>query len=139
MSAQEIGGFFSQEEGSLELFEMLNNRILEECGEYSTVHVKVQKTQITYSNLRVFACVSLLRVRRKSEMPHPYITVTFGLGAPCNDKRIAVVTEAAPNRWTHHTLVHSPEDIDDVLLGWLKSAAQFSIEKGFKSSEFVSV
>ena len=131
MSAQEIGGFFSQEEGSLELFDMLNNRILEECGEYSTVHVKVQKTQITYSNLRVFACVSLLRVRRKSEMPHPYITVTFGLGAPCNDKRIAVVT--------HHTLVHSPEDIDDVLLGWLKSAAQFSIEKGLKSSEFVSV
>ena len=87
MSAQEIGGFFSQEEGSLELF----------------------------------------------EMPHPYITVTFGLGAPCNDKRIAVVTEAAPNRWTHHTLVHSPEDIDDVLLGWLKSAAQFSIEKGLSS------
>lgn len=62
--------FFSQEEGSLELFELLNDRILEECGEYATVLVKVQKTQITYSNPRVFACVSFLRVRRKKEMPH---------------------------------------------------------------------
>ena len=68
-------------------------------------------------------------VRNASSLHYSHIR----LGAPCNDKRIAVVTEAAPNRWTHHTLVHRPEDIDDILLGWLKSAAQFSIEKGLSS------
>ena len=121
--------FFAEELGALTLFQALNERILEECGEYATVRREIQKTQVSYYNARMFACISLLRIKRKAEMPHPYITVTFGLGEPCRHPRIGVVTEAAPNRWTHHVLVNSVDEIDDQLMGWLKQAARFSNDK----------
>lgn len=121
--------FFAEEPGALTLFQALNERILEECGEYATVRREIQKTQVSYYNARMFACISLLRIKRKAEMPHPYITVTFGLGEPCRHPRIGVVTEAAPNRWTHHVLVNSVDEIDDQLMGWLKQAARFSNDK----------
>lgn len=121
--------FFAEEPGALTLFQALNERILEECGEYATVRREIQKTQVSYYNARMFACISLLRIKRKAEMPHPYITVTFGLGEPCRHPRIGVVTEAAPNRWTHHVLVNSVDGIDDQLMGWLKQAARFSNDK----------
>lgn len=121
--------FFAEEPGALTLFQALNERILEECGEYATVRWEIQKTQVSYYNARMFACISLLRIKRKAEMPHPYITVTFGLGEPCRHPRIGVVTEAAPNRWTHHVLVNSVDEIDDQLMGWLKQAARFSNDK----------
>ena len=119
--------FFAEEPGALPLFMELNERILEECGVYATVRREFQKTQVSYYNARLFACISLLRIKRKAEMPHPYITVTFGLGMPCRHPRIGVVTEVAPNRWTHHVSVSSVDEIDDQLMGWLKEAAEFSI------------
>lgn len=114
----------------LTLFQALNERILEECGNDACVRREIQKTQVSYYNTRMFACISLLRIKRKAEMPHPYVTVTFGLGEPCRHPRIGVVTEAAPKRWTHHMLlVSSVDEIDDQLMDWLKEAAQFAIDK----------
>ena len=120
--------FFAEEPGALSLFQALNERILEGCGEYATVRREIQKTQVSYYNARMFACISLLRIKRKADMPHPYITVSFGLGEPCRDPRIGVVTEAAPKRWTHHVLVSSIDEIDDRLMGWLKEAAHYSAD-----------
>ncbi len=120
--------FFAEEPGALSLFQALNDRILEECGEYATMRREIQKTQVSYYNARMFACISLLRIKRKAEMPHPYITVSFGLGEPCRHPRIGVVTEAAPKRWTHHVLVSSIDEIDDRLMGWLKEAAHYSAD-----------
>ena len=121
--------FFAEEPGALTLFQVLNDRILEECGEYACVRREIQKTQVSYYNPRMFACISLLRIKRKTEMPHPYVTITFGLGGPCQHPRIGVVTEAAPKRWTHHVLVSFVDEIDDQLMGWIKEAAQFAIDK----------
>ena len=50
---------------------------------------RVQKTQITFTNPRVFACVSLLRAKRKAELPDPWITISLGL--PC---RLASLSRA---------------------------------------------
>ena len=35
-------------------------------------------------------------------------------------------TEPYPNRWTHHVMIGSAEEIDQELLGWLWEAAQFA-------------
>ncbi|MDD6151413.1 MAG: DUF5655 domain-containing protein [Bacteroidales bacterium] len=118
---------FGQESGAVSLFLALNERIIEECGEYGDVRVKFHKTQVSYYNARMFACISMLRIKRKAEMPRPYITVTFGLEKPCRHHRIGVVTEIAHNRWTHHVVVGSIEEIDDQLMGWLREAARRSL------------
>ncbi|WP_281724688.1 DUF5655 domain-containing protein [Lachnoclostridium phocaeense] len=93
------------------------------------VHIKVQKTQITYSNRHVFACVSFAKVRKAKERPPVYIVVTFGLAYKKESPRIDIATEPYPNRWIHHVLVSREEEIDGELLGWVEEAAAFSAAK----------
>ena len=124
---EEILFFFDKMPDAVPLYEALEKRIL---SEIENVSIRVQKTQITFTNPKVFACVSNLRVRRKSEMPEGYIVVTFGLGYHKESPRIAAATEAHPNRWTHHVAVSSLEEIDEELMDWIKEAAEFSASKG---------
>ena len=55
--------------------------------------IKVQKTQITFSNRHVYACVSFLRVKKKAELPDSYFVLTLGLPYPLESARAAVKTE----------------------------------------------
>ena len=118
--------FFREKPEALPLYEALEERILAEIPD---VNIKVQKTQIAFSNRHNFAFVSFLPVRKAKERPKVYITVTFGLSYQKGSPRIDVATEPYPNRWTHHVLVSSPDEIDDELLGWLREAAEFSAMK----------
>ena len=76
-----------------------------------------------------FAFVSLLPVRRAKARPETWITVTFGLRYKKESPRIDAATEPYPNRWTHHMLISSVDEIDDELMGWIKEAAEFSASK----------
>ena len=58
-----------------------------------------------------FGCASLLAVRRKAERPDPYLTVSFGLAYPLDSPRVDAKTEPYPNRWTHHLIVGSAEEL----------------------------
>ena len=104
----------------------LEGRILEDIRD---ANIKVQKSQIVFANRRNFAFVSFLPVRKAKERPKTYITVTFGLCYKKESPRIDVATEPYPNRWTHHVLVSSIDEIDDELLGWIKEASDFSAMK----------
>ena len=90
---------------------------------------RVQKTQITFSNRHVYACVSLLRVRKKSELPDPYIVITLGLPYPLESNRVAAKTEPYPGRWTTHIVAGSVEEMDDELLFWASQAYDFALNK----------
>lgn len=90
---------------------------------------RVQKTQVTFTNPRVFACASLLRVGRKKDRPDPWITVTLGLPYRLDSPRASVCTEPYPGRWTVHILLGSPEEIDDELLFWIGEAYNFAAQK----------
>ena len=96
---------------------------------FPAVNKKVQKTQITFSNRHVFACVSFARVKRKAELPMRYMVITLGLPAPLDSERIAVKTEPYPGRWTHHIVVSTPEELDEELLSWMKTAYTFADAK----------
>ena len=115
--------FFDKNMDALPLYEQLEQRILSEIGE---VCIKVQKTQISFSNKYMFSCVSFARVRKKKECPQSYIVVTFGLGHKVESSRIDVATEPYPDRWTHHILISEPEEIGDELMGWIKEASVFA-------------
>ena len=93
------------------------------------MRIKAQKSQISFYKRHLFGCVSFLRVKKKKELPDPYLVVTFGLEHPVESPRIAVATEPYPNRWTHHLILSRPEEVDDELMAWLKEAADFSAQK----------
>lgn len=90
---------------------------------------RVQKTQIAFTNPRVFACASLLRAKRKAELPVPWITITLGLPYRLTSPRVAVATEPWPGRWTTHIVVGAPDQIDEELLGWVGEAYAFAAGK----------
>ena len=118
--------FFNEKPAALPLYEEFAKRLL---AEIDNVTVKVRKTQISFSNKYNFAFVSLLPVRKAKERPETWITVTFGLQYKKESPRIDVALEPYPNRWTHHMLISSADEIDDELMGWIKEAAAFSAGK----------
>ena len=115
-------GFFQGHPTEFALYRVLMD-MLE--PRYEDLHSKVQKTQITLTNRRVFACVSL--PRKKCEGAP--IVVTVGLGYRLDSPRVWMAVEPYPNRWTHHILVRTPGEIDQELLGWIDEAYHFSAGK----------
>ena len=118
--------FFDGKPEELALYEALEARIF---SEIENVRLKVSKSQLSFYNRRLFACVSFLRAKRKAELPAHYIVLTLGLDRPLDTPRAAVVTEPYPNRWTHHFVLSRKEEIDDELMGWVKEAAAFAAAK----------
>ena len=122
----EILFFFDIHMSALPLYEELERRIM---AEIENVRIRVQKTQISFYNRNMFACVSFARVRKKKDCPEAYIVVTLGLPTRLESSRVEIATEPYPNRWTHHLLISSLEEIDDELMEWIKEAADFSERK----------
>lgn len=118
--------FFDKVPDALPLYAELERRIL---AEYPYTRIKVQKTQISFYNRHLFACVSFAKVRKKADRPDSYIVVTFGLEHRVDSPRIDIATEPYPNRWTHHVLISDLSEIDDELMGWIREAAEFSDRK----------
>ena len=119
--------FFDAHRAALPLFATLEKTIFERFPEAKK---RVQKTQITYYQRHVFACVSFARVKRKAELPESWLTLTLGLPYPLESERVAVKTEVYPGRWTTHFLISSKEELDGELLEWLELAYAFSESKG---------
>lgn len=96
---------------------------------FPSVHKRVQKTQITFTNRHVFACVSFARVKRKAELPDGYLVITLGLPAPLRSDRVAVKTEPYLGRWTHHIVISRPGELDEELVSWIRDAYTFADAK----------
>lgn len=118
--------FFDGKPAEQALYEALEARIF---SEIENVRLKVSKSQISFYNRHLFACVSFLRVKRKADLPQHYITLTLGLDRPLESPRVAVATEPYPNRWTHHFVLSRREEIDDELMDWVRQAALFAAIK----------
>lgn len=118
--------FFDQHMDILPLYQAFEELLFDS---FPVVNRRVQKTQITFSNRHVFACVSFARVKRKTELPMRFIVITLGLPAPLDSERVAVKTEPYPGRWTHHIVVNKPEELDEELLSWVREAYDFAAVK----------
>ena len=118
--------FFDQHMDILPLYQAFEELLFDS---FPVVNKRVQKTQITFFNRHVFACVSFARVKRKAELPAGYMVLTLGLPAPLASERIAVKTEPYPGRWTHHIVVSKPEELDEELLSWVREAYDFAAAK----------
>ena len=90
---------------------------------------KCKKSQISYCNRHLYACVSFLKVKKKSELPEDYFVLTLRLSAPLESDRVAAKTEPYPGRWTTHFVISSPSDLDEKLFDWIELAYSFAQEK----------
>lgn len=118
--------FFGDNAGAYNLYRAFEEKLL---ALFPRTQVRFQKTQITFSARHVYACLSLLRVRKKAELPSPYIVVTLGLPYPLESDRAAVKTQPYPGRWTNHIVIGEEKEIDDELLGWAEEAYHFAQAK----------
>lgn len=125
MTADELF-FFEGKPEALGLYEALTEKLGALGLAYS---IKAQKTQISFLNRYLFACVSFARVKKKAELPAHWLTVSFVLNYPKTSSRIAACSEVARNRFTHHVVVGTIAEIDDELLGWIQEAYDFSNSK----------
>lgn len=118
--------FFEGHMAALPLYEAFTGALL---ARFPGTSMRVQKSQITFSNRHVFACVSFARVKKKAELPPAYIVVTLGLDYPLDSNRVAVKTEPYPGRWTHHIVLSDPAELDDEFWAWTVQAYDFAENK----------
>ena len=118
--------FFDRQPSALPLYEAFAGEM---AARFPETRVRVQKTQITFSNRRVYACVSFLRVKRKSVLPESWFTLTLGLPYPLESPRVAAKAEPYPGRWTTHIVLSDPSELDAELFGWVEQAVAFAESK----------
>ncbi len=121
--------FFNAQPRALPLYCAFEERL---SALFPDVSKRVGKTQITFSCRYAFACVSFARVRKKRDLPDPWLVVTLGLPRVLASGRPAVQTEPYPGRWTMHIVISSPSDLDDELWSWVRQAYDFANTKGRK-------
>ena len=118
--------FFDRHPAALPLYDAFAEGVAERFPE---TRVRVQKTQITFSSRRVYACVSFLRVKKKAELPASWFTLTLGLPYPLKSPRVAAKVEPYHGRWTTHIVLSDPSELDAELLGWVEQAHAFAESK----------
>ena len=118
--------FFDKHPDALPLYEAFLDAVEKLYPEAS---IRVQKSQISFYDVHMFACVSFARVKKKKELPDPYLVVTLGMPYSLESSRVAIKTEPYPGRWTTHIVIREIADIDDELLSWVKEAHDFAKNK----------
>jgi hypothetical protein len=121
----ETGSFFDKVPQALPLYEVLAEKVL---AEYPDVQIKIQKSQISFSNKHQFAFV-WLPIRRMKNRPDVYIIVSFGLSHRLDSPRIVEATEPYPNRWINHLIIQDSSEVDTELMNWIKEAYNFAVKK----------
>ena len=115
--------FFDGHQEMYSIYESFEQTLLHQ---YPQTKIKVQKTQIAFSNRYIFACVSFMRPKKKSELSASYFVLTLGLSYPLESERVAIKTEPYPGRWTTHIVIHKMSDLDQELFDWVKQAYEFA-------------
>ena len=117
--------FFDKMPAMLPVYARLREQL---AAAYPDLGIRVGKSQISFRNRYGFAAAAL-PWRRVKGWPAEYLLVTFGLARRLDDPRIAQAVEPYPNRWTHHVLVQTPEEVDETLLRWIDEAYWFAQSK----------
>lgn len=118
--------FFSQHQTVYPLYEHFQKKLL---ARFPESRIKVQRSQISYYDRHLYACVSFLKVKKKAELPEDHFVLTLGLPAPLGSDRVAAKTEPYPGRWTTHFVISDLSDLDGELFDWIEQAYHFARSK----------
>ena len=121
----QVGSFFAQMPQAIPLYQAFAEKI---SAVYPDVQIKVQKSQISFTNRHPFAFI-WLPVRKVKDRPDVYMIVSFGLSRRIDSPRIVEAVEPYPHRWTHHIIVQDPGEIDAELMEWIKESYNYTAQK----------
>lgn len=116
--------FFDGQPAVLALYAVFREKLV---SRWPDVQIKVQKTQISFYNRHLFACV-FLPVRKFPNTPREYLGVTLGLARRA-EERAAAISEPYPGRFTHHFAVSFPEEMDESFFSLVEEAYAFAMSK----------
>lgn len=74
---EEILQFFDAHPDAFPLYDKFEKCVMEHVPE---ARIKVQKTQISFYNRHMFACVSFARVRKKKDCPDEGVKISVSIG-----------------------------------------------------------
>jgi len=131
----EAGSFFEKMPQALPLFDAFAEKVL---AKYPDAQVRVQKSQISFSNQHRFVFV-WLPIRKMKGRPDVYIIVFFGLARRLDSPRIIESVESYPNRWMHHVIIQNCSEIDTELMSWISEAYHFESTQMKKRYTFEGV
>ena len=114
--------FFEKRPGTFELYQAVEAGLVSALPPFTRA---IQKTQITFYNPGVFACISLPRFALPAEQKGS-ILLSLGLPAKPPSPRIVRWAEPRPGRATCHILLSDPGELDGELLDWLSQAYDFA-------------
>ena len=110
--------FFLQRPEDLDLWETLAAWVE---AHFPAAEMTVQRTQISFRRRYGFMFLSLPPKKYAPE-GMPCIRVSFGLPRPLEGERVMASACISAKRYTHHTLVCRPEDLDQWLLDLLEES-----------------
>ena len=120
----EVLAFLDNDPQKIALFEAAEAAILAP-GE---AEMTVAKTQISWGNPLKYAFLSRPN-RVTAEWPKGCLVLTFGLSRRAEEPCVLQAVEPYPGRWTHHTALTAPEDVDETVRALLREAYGFAQAK----------
>jgi hypothetical protein len=85
------------------------------------VAVRASKSQVAFRRGRRFAY--LWRPGQYLRNPEAEVVLSIALPRQITSKRFKQVVHPAPSVWMHHLEIHTMEDLDNEVAGWLREAA----------------
>lgn len=107
--------FFLKRPESVDLWETMGAWLE---AHFPEAELTVQGTQLSFRRRIGFLFLSL----PPKKLGGPCIRVSFGLPHPLEGERVLASARISAKRYTHHTLVRRPEDLDSWLLACLEEA-----------------
>lgn len=90
---------------------------LDELGSFE---VRTTKSQIAFRRKRGFAYLWL--PGQYLTHPEAEVVLSIALGREVRSERIKEVVHPSSRHWMHHLEVHSPDEVDDEVVDWLREA-----------------
>jgi hypothetical protein len=93
----------------------------ERSGAVGSVAIRVSKSQVAFRRKRAFAWAWIPGKYLRGRHVAPLV-LTLSLHRREPSSRWKEIVEPEPGRFTHHLEIYSPEDIDHLVLGWIREA-----------------
>jgi hypothetical protein len=107
--------YFAGRPASLALYRFVRDEVLRA---FPSAVADVQKTQITFRDPFVFACV-WLPPRPVKGHGDGHVVLSFSLDQPVDSPRVERPVQVRANCWTHHLWLSGPQDMDAQALQWV--------------------
>ncbi len=116
---------FGKHLGALPIYRELERRIMEK---FPKTNIVVYSDQIAFRYNRNFTLVSFMNLSKAKNLSN-FITVTFQLERPYQDKRILMVSRDRARIWSHHVILTSPQEVDGELMDWVEKAYDYALRR----------